>query len=145
MFCQLDLLFFHVLVAVAVVVCLRSLIMVVNTKQEISRAEQRPLTGFVQLAPLLRSLSLKCTVKSPNFLYSENRGNLRQIIYISIRNRDGSTLLITSQVDPCESCRFVNIEHPNLTLTSTDRLPATDDFTNDESSRPVRIVSFRQH
>ena len=49
---------------------------------------------------------------------------------------DGSTLLMTSPVDLCESCRFVNIEYPNLALKKAlssfaNRLPARRiDFTN---------------
>ena len=64
---------------------------------------------------------------------------------------DGSTSLMTSRVEPCESCRFVNIEYLNLTLkyllsSLVNRLPVRRiDFTNDESCRPVRIVSIRQN
>ena len=58
---------------------------------------------------------------------------------------------MTSQVSPCKSCRFVNIEHLNLTLkyllsSLVNRLPVRRIcFTNDESCRPVRIVSIRQN
>ena len=50
-----------------------------------------------------------------------------------------------------ESCRFVNIEYSNLTLkyvlsSFANRPPERRiDFTNDESCRPVQIVSIRQH
>ena len=52
--------------------------------------------------------------------------------------------------NPRESCRFVNIEYSNLTLkyvlsSFANRPPERRiDFTNDESCRPVRIVSIRQ-
>ena len=53
--------------------------------------------------------------------------------------------------NPRESCRFVNIEYSNLTLkyvlsSFANRPPERRiDFTNDESCRPVQIVSIRQH
>ena len=45
MFCQLDLLFFHVLVAVAVVVCLRSLITSFCYLMELMKLRENELVG----------------------------------------------------------------------------------------------------
>ena len=63
-----------------------------------------------------------------------------------------TTLLMTSQLDPCDSSRFVYIEYPNLMLKYVlssffaNRLPVRRIyFTNDESCPPVRIVSIRQN
>ena len=59
--------------------------------------------------------------------------------------RHTESQLMTSRVDPCESRRFVNIEHPNLTLeyvmsSFANRPPVRRvDFTNDELCRPVRV------